>query len=238
MASNRGRPRKPYRTSWGEYVNGLRRRADGRWVIVKTGATFNESDERRAVARFRRWEAEQQRESIAELSIPLDAFESQAGLDATFEGGATLQVFWDGSQRVGLEASEPALWHWFREQLIERPEDVAEKTGIPELARLADLPRPQRSPTLKEVGKLYYEKAPVQKKYRRQMQLFWDHFRDWMAGQGVQTLRQLTPATVSEYGDRVLSNSDSPKYIKNRFHGIRGHPGRALLRQKAWSARQ
>jgi integrase len=79
-------------------------------VIVKTGATFNESDERRAVARFRRWEAEQQRESIAELSIPLDAFESQAGLDAAFEGGATLQVFWDGSQRVGLEASEPALF--------------------------------------------------------------------------------------------------------------------------------
>lgn len=46
-------PRKPYRTSWGEHINGLRQRRDGRWVIVETGKTYVEPDERMAVVRFR-----------------------------------------------------------------------------------------------------------------------------------------------------------------------------------------
>ena len=79
-----GRPRKPYRASWGEHINGLRKRSDGRWVIVDTGKTFAEPDERRAVARFHLWEAEQQGESVLDLEVSMDAFESRAGVKQAF----------------------------------------------------------------------------------------------------------------------------------------------------------
>lgn len=218
----RGRPREPHKASWGEHINGLRRRGDGRWVIVETGKTFVEPDERQAVARFRRWEAEQAHQSVVEISVPMTAFESSAGVDAAIEGGASLDGYLDGSYGIGMKVAEPMLWTWVREQLIERPEYVAEQTGIPEVARLAALPKPEPSPALTEVGKLYQEKAQVKRPQRRQMEMFWDDFRKWLARHNVETLRQLTPSRVAEYGDHVHASGNSPKYIKNRFTSIRG----------------
>ncbi|MFA9479826.1 hypothetical protein ACERK3_16200 [Phycisphaerales bacterium AB-hyl4] len=46
-AGRRGRPSRPYRTSWGENVEGLYKCPDGRWRITVTGQTFTEHDERR-----------------------------------------------------------------------------------------------------------------------------------------------------------------------------------------------
>lgn len=217
----RGRPHKPYRTTDGQYINGLRRRKDGRWVIVGTGKTFVEPDERRAVLRYQRWEAEQQRESIVDLSVPVEMFQSRAGVEAAMEAGAMVSGYADGTYGVEVGVPEPVLWDWMRKQLIERPEHAARQTGIAEVARLADLPPSQPSPTLASTGKLYFEKAPVQRKQRRQMQLFWDDFCRWMKKQGVETLRQLTPALCAEYGDHVQTHGDSPKYVRNRFGGIR-----------------
>ncbi|MEX0884995.1 MAG: tyrosine-type recombinase/integrase [Phycisphaeraceae bacterium] len=218
----RGRPAKPHRTSWGAHINGLRRRKDGRWVIIATGKTFAEPDERRAVARFRRWEVEQQGETVADVNAPLEAFQSAAGLAAAREAGAEIYGHTDGRYSVGTEVSEPVLWAWLREQLISRPEYVAEQTGIPEVARLADLPKPEPSPTLAAIGQLYHDKAQVKRKQRRQMQLFWNHFREWLAEHNVETLRQLTPSRVAEYGDHIRATEDSLKYVKNRFTSIRG----------------
>src|SRR5882672_3192170 len=53
-----GRKQKPFQTSWGDIIPGLARGNDHRWRIVATGERFRESDERRAVARFRQWQAE------------------------------------------------------------------------------------------------------------------------------------------------------------------------------------
>ena len=48
----RGRKSKPYVASWGEHINGLRRRAhDKRWIL-SDGRTFAENDERKAIERF------------------------------------------------------------------------------------------------------------------------------------------------------------------------------------------
>ncbi len=49
-----GRKQKPHETSWGEIVPGLARDVDQRWRIVATGQRFTESDERKAVERFRK----------------------------------------------------------------------------------------------------------------------------------------------------------------------------------------
>ena len=51
--AKRGRPQKPYETSWGEMVPGLYKCPDGRWRISSTGQKFTEADERRAVVHFR-----------------------------------------------------------------------------------------------------------------------------------------------------------------------------------------
>ena len=110
-----GRPRKPYRTTWGEHVNGLRqRKSDGRWVIVETGQTFTEADERRAVQRFKRWQADQQGESIVELVVKPEVFETKTGYRAAIEAGASIQGHFDGSTTLATICS--ALCCFFIEE--------------------------------------------------------------------------------------------------------------------------
>jgi hypothetical protein len=73
------RPQKPYRTSWGEYVPGLLKLADGRWRIVSTGERFSEEDEFTAGARFK-----QQNQKRLAVFIPIsrgEPFENAAVAD-------------------------------------------------------------------------------------------------------------------------------------------------------------
>lgn len=189
-----------------------------------------EPDERRAVARFRQWKAEQAGQATVELSVPLDAFQSQEGIDEAFQTGAGFGYSHKDGYGMSFQASLPMLWAWFREQLIDHPEYVAQQVGIPEVARLGDLPKPQKSPTLKAIGQLYQDKSETQRKQRRQMQLFWGYFERWMAEHNVITLRQLAPALVAEYADdakaiakkKKRGKGGSAKYLKNRFTCIRG----------------
>lgn len=225
-----GRPRKPYRTSWGDHINGLRKRGDGRWIIVETGKTFVEPDERLAVTRYRRWEASQEDESVVDLELNVKDFENREALDEAFQSGASLRLGFTGESWIGMEVSESLLWPWLRKQLLSRPEYIALKVGIPEIARLSDLPTPLPSPTLKEIGQLYQSKSDCMRKQRRQAQLFWEDFEKWMASHNVTTLRQLTTALVAEYGDEAKAQANSKghgtggsaKYLKNRFMMIRG----------------
>jgi len=55
----RGRRQIPYRPSWGgDPIPGLYKCPDGRWRINATGQKFTEHDERRAISKFRQWEAQ------------------------------------------------------------------------------------------------------------------------------------------------------------------------------------
>ncbi|MFA9480433.1 tyrosine-type recombinase/integrase [Phycisphaerales bacterium AB-hyl4] len=217
----KGRPHKPYRTSWGENIDGLRRRSsDGRWVIVQTGKMFSEADERRAVNRFRQWQAEQKQ---AEITI------------ATFRRGRRASgKRWKGLQHrilptaqgtvrpsdydVFAEIPEPELWAWFREQLIKRPEYVAEQVDIPEVARLANLPTPKPSPTLDEVGTLYVEKPGLSEAESKKAKTRWAEF---VKAVKVRTLRELSVENVNVYGDGILETIKkknlSPVYARQRF---------------------
>lgn len=69
------------------------------------------------------------------------------------------------------------------------------------MARLADLPKPVSSPTLKAIGQLYQDKSQCKRKQRRQAELFWQDSVKWMKSRDVTTLRQLTTARVADYGD-------------------------------------
>ena len=226
-----GRPRKPYRASWGEHIDGLRQRQNGRWLIVDTGQTYVEPDERLAVHRFRQWQRSQQRIDTTEMSVPTSVFKSKADIREAMQAGASLWGMQDGSYRLGMEVPEPLAWVWFREQILNRPEYVAKQVGIPELAYLTELEKPQPSPTLLQIGELYHEKAEVKPKQRRQMHVFWHDFLRWMERHEVRTLRQLTPAMVAEFGDFAKARATqlrerrkrggSPTYLKHRFNAIR-----------------
>lgn len=226
-----GRPHKPYRTSWGEHVEGLRQRKDGRWVVVETGQTFVELDEKLAVHRFRQWQRSQEHVSTVRMSVPFSTFKSKDDRDEAMQAGASIWGMIDGTVRIGAEIPEVLAWAWLREELYERPEYVAKQVGIPEIAYLTELKKPEPSLTLREIGKLYHDKADVQSKQRRQIQLFWDDFRKFMERHEVETLRQLTTAAVAEYGDfakdraRKLREAKvrggSLKYLKHRYNGIR-----------------
>lgn len=221
--AKRGRPSKPYRTSWGEHIPGLRRKGDRRWVISATEKEFREADERVAVARFKRWQAGQDSPTVT-INLPVADLgdNHQSVIASVLESGGSVGGHLDGSYSVGMDAAEPMLWAWMREQIISHPEHAATMTGIPELARLADLPKPEPSPTLKAVGDLYQDKADVTEHQRRRQKRFWDDFAKAIDKQGVATLRQLTATVVADYGDQVKASGHSPKYVKHRFTGIRG----------------
>lgn len=53
MNTKRGRKPKPFRAANGEYINGLRRRPDGRWVLLD-GRIFREPDEQKAIEKFQK----------------------------------------------------------------------------------------------------------------------------------------------------------------------------------------
>jgi integrase len=150
VQKKRGRKEKPYPASWGEPIVGLRRRKhDGRWLIVATGQTFTEPDERRAVERFRR----------------------TAGADADARELARRQ----GEQQLHLSTAQ--IWRYVAEQIRARPKWVAEQTGIEEIGYLADLLPPQPLPKLAELESAWRDHARVGAEERRKVLAAWEDFK-------------------------------------------------------------
>ena len=209
LPKRRGRPSKPYRTSWGDTIDGLRHdKRSGRWFAIGSSFAFREADERRAVQRFRQWQARQTGQAVY-LPSTTDA---TIGYD-----------FADADKPKQLDAINQAdLWAYFREQLINRPEWVAERVGIEEVARLADLPKRGPSPTLEDLGNLYQQKADVSDKQRGQVRRFWAELENFMRAHGIETLRQLTTEAAAEYADHIKQLGHSAKYTKHYFTGVRG----------------
>ena len=173
----KGRPRKTYRTSWDTHVDGLLHRTDGRWQIVATGQIFTERDERKAVARAQSIINKLNGTTI-EITTPISALRGKTKakprdaaefVDRVLECTKLARehgtpVFTSQNPEEWLVAnnvSGAVIWPWLREMLIKRPEFVAEMVGIPEVARLADLPKRGPSPSLDRVGDEYREHAKV-----------------------------------------------------------------------------
>lgn len=244
-ARKRGRRAEHYTTSWDEPIYGLARRpSDGRWRIIGTDVTFTESDERLAVHRFKTWKARQERETIA---VPFAAAATPQALSEVLQGlprptrptdpavalhESMVPAPTGGATPVRLQAvpgstliefhREPvasdAFWPWLRRLILDKSALVTERTGIPELAYFADLPKPQPSPTLSEVGEAYFTKANVTPNERSKSRLFWN---DFVAAVGVATLREITPAVVGVYLERVLGADQSPTYARHRFGKVK-----------------
>ena len=217
LMAKKGRPSKPYRTSWGEQVIGLRKKGGNRWFIIEAGKEFREQDERRAVQRFKRWQSEQ-----ADASVELAARTPDPYTPYNQHGSGHLDSPPRRRTKRPTAVDEGAIWDYVREQLIERPEWVAERTGIAEVARLSDLPKPQPAPALKDLGDLYESHATGSPKHVRKVVTAWRDFEKWLSNREVKTLKTLTPAHVADYGDQLRMRGDlGPKTLKHKFSFIR-----------------
>ena len=139
IAKKKGRRRVPHVAANGDSINGLRRRKhDGRWVIVDTGETFTEPDERLAILHFRRWEAKQKgRSALVELPLDTDPDpdpDSAGAVEflirkelghgdhhAPNDESLILRLVENEPMKVLRAIPEPALWAYVREEIITRP---------------------------------------------------------------------------------------------------------------------
>jgi hypothetical protein len=100
-------------------------------VNQETGETWVEPDERRAVARFRDWQARQENAIVKMRAGPFDSLSQMVQAIEQPNAQFTITVPAKGLPTGSVDFSTPAapLWTWLREQLIERPYWVAEMTG-------------------------------------------------------------------------------------------------------------
>ncbi|MGA2499148.1 MAG: hypothetical protein ABSH20_15515 [Tepidisphaeraceae bacterium] len=135
-----GRKQTPYIVQAGpdkgKVIQGLYRATDGRWKILETGERFTETDEFKAISRFREWERKASKPQPLNIKEPVSLF-----------------------HKMTDSIPQYALWSWLREQLIERPEWVANKVNIPQLANLKNLNLPKQGIKLADLLKSYVDYA-------------------------------------------------------------------------------
>lgn len=218
--AKRGRRPSHYVTSDGETVVGLARRpSDGRWRIIGTNVTFSESDEKLAVFRFRQWQRGQSKEFIT-FSKPLShkELDDEGEFRERVRDFGTFVMDKDGAIATESDVPSDVVWAKLRVFIIRKPLLAAKKLGIPEIAYIQDLPRPELSPSLDNIGKLYFDKAGITEHERRKSRLFWDEFKKMV---GIETVRELSADRVAEYHDAIRNADQSQTYVKHRFGKIK-----------------
>lgn len=214
MNKKKGRPTKPYRTSWGEHIEGLRKKGEGRWFITAAKKEFREQDERRAVHRFRQWESEHLQHTVVIPNILRKPVATMFNMHLH-----EMQLYKDPTTQADIPEAE--IWAYFREQLITRPEWVAARVGIEEVARLADLPKPQPSPTLTQVGRFLQDRSESSDQQKKQLKAWWSDFRKFCAKREVTTLKGIDTELAFAYANEIKGRDLSPRYISHWLSGVK-----------------
>ena len=131
-----GRPQKPYQTSWNDVIPGIYRCP--RWPLEDQCDWSEFHGGRRAAGRP---EVPALR-IIAPTRIPPfpSRWNRRRKCTCSPQPADRLHVDADGPQTsIQFSLPETDLWAWVRRQLIARPDYVAQRVGIPEMARLRDL---------------------------------------------------------------------------------------------------
>jgi integrase len=251
----RGRPSRPYRASWGENIDGLYRKPDGRWRINATGQHFTEHDERVAVARFRQWQQADGRKVVT-MALPSQDYESTMPVLMTGSASMTMPARMPNNNRmsadlvkdladlgikveaddddgppqpqkvqvkrvpvIGIDVPEEIIWPWLRVQLLERPEVVAEKVAIPQLASLATMALPRESVRLSRLADLYQTHADVKPVTKNKVDGTWGEF---VKLTGAKTLRDLTTEKLTAYRDAIKKRLGGAATVSAYFQRVKG----------------
>lgn len=146
------------RRSWdSQPVPGVYRCAGNRWRITATGRKFIEPDERKAVDRFRQWEAQQRTDGEVKVFIGHypGAHQALDEMQRKKKKRFSLVVKRNGTVDLRRLEEGPPLWVWMREQLTENLEHAAKITGLPDLLQFRHRPLHKRSLRLAHLRQVY-----------------------------------------------------------------------------------
>ncbi|MCL2648822.1 MAG: site-specific integrase [Phycisphaerales bacterium] len=221
----RGRPSKPYRTTWGEEVHGLYRSTvrSNQWRVIATGERFTAHDEKVAVHIFH----QKMKDHQATVAIPVgtmtdegweDRMPAPQELNTDLAGSLGSSINPDGSTTLTQQISEAKIWAWVREQLINRPEYVAKMTGIPEIARLRYLPLPKPPITLEELFTAYTQKNGSTRETKETARRVWGRFVKFM---DARTTNDLTTEKLQLFAAHTEKTIDAPATRKFYYSKIK-----------------
>jgi hypothetical protein len=242
----RGRKPRPYVCPWNNAtIDGLYHCPDGRWRITATGEKFSEADPRRAVTRFREWEARQQGNRVF-ISLPLDSSTPSGSLSSAVDfivrhelGPGEHRAPHDDSLVLRIPSSvdpiallraipEDAYYAHVANDIMSRPQYVAQRTGIEQIGYLSQIRRPTPGPSLDELGDLYFRRKDIDVNWMSKCRSFWAEFQEIVAVEGVRAVDQ---DKVTEYKDAVEDRQRqgnekhptgfAPPYVRQRFDGAR-----------------
>ena len=235
--AKRGRPQAYHRTAWGENIQGLTRLTDGRWKVSggPTPIKFTEPDERLAVARFRKIEAARigaERVMLAVGNANVHAIQPLGLVKKALNPRIEIRIPRDHTQGVTVSHSfdTAEAWAWFREQLLSRPQFVAQRIGIEQLGYLGDIKRPAPSMKLAELGDLYAAKPGLSTNEVGRSKLFWKEF---IKGVGVETVGEITHDNLARYEKHLQGGKYAPKSILHRYRKVRTILAYAIKRGRA-----
>jgi len=228
MSRGRGRPARYVIGRDRKPVVGLsREKKSGRFYATHTRSprVYFGTDQDLAIMQFRGWQGRQTNEApiklISKRIVPHTKRPADVppwGKWADFSGDV---------EYVELTSSHTippdAFFAKARELLLNDPAMMAERTGIPELARLHTLPEPEPSLTLQQLGEIYLQKKrSITTHWKRKATLYWREFRSAV---GVRTLADLRQEHIQRYHDRLWSEAEkkgrSPTYIAQRQQTVR-----------------
>jgi integrase len=187
----RGRKEKPHQRPDGTYVNGLRKRPDGRWVIIATGKMFTEPNEEKAIEKFYQ---------LQPSSEPAVAVIKRLSGDAIH--------FNDKKQ----------MWHYFADELQANPKRVAELTGLPTLQWFKSYHAPEDLPTLKEIKANWKTHAKCASGQVKKVTRAWEDFEKTT---GIKGVDEITAAIAVKFQDDVHGRGLAGKQQQHIFTGIR-----------------
>ncbi len=222
-----GRKQKPYQTTWHEIIPGLSKDYDGRWRIIATGKRFVEADERLAVQKFRQWESENGKQTMA-IQIPLapmlppapnatgwDVVGTSSGDDIITPQTYTVDTS-TGKSFGTFQIDESAIFNAVRNLIINDPILAAKKIGIPEIAHLRNIKIPQEI-RLTDLLSAYLSRQKHPQTRRNTVKVF----GEFVEFTKFKTLADINVTGLMVYRDSVESSNLGAATKKQRYAIIR-----------------
>jgi len=221
----RGRPAQYVKDRHGRPIIGFSRSSQGRYYATHSQPrlTFG-SDFDQALAKFRAWQAEV--EGAPQVPIPIELPPCVFGkvpltddrVELAWPPGEPPRVV---KRQARVLIDPPRLYDWARAEILANPVAFAERVGIPQIANLVNLPIPGDSPPLKDILRTYVDRADVTRHERQKSERFWTEFCRFVTG---KTLRDITPAQITEYRDWAVKEFHSGRsrtWIAHRFGKVK-----------------
>ncbi len=189
--AKRGRKPKPFRTSDGTYVNGLRYRGGNRYEITdgpKKGTTFNASNQADALERRAKLTGADTAEVIERLT--------------------PTQLHWSLSQAK----------RWARDFILNTPQLAAKELEIEWLAYGETLTPPEPPPPLSELEAAWETHSKVTPAEKRLVLKAW---RDFVATTGIVGINDIKPKVVVSFRDTVYARGLMGKTQAHLFNRTR-----------------